>query len=278
MLLLLLYLDLFRRNLTDKRESVEIAIEGLSSLKILNLEISSDEINISLRNVNSVTSFGLDIPITIDEYITTQLFNTMPNIEELRLSGKQLSFFKLENLVNLKKLTLQGTIDDNFNFQLFKSLCNQLEELSVCFDNDVKEELFFKLFDGHHFSNLLILDIGCNIKRVNKKFLDYFPVLRELSMNECKLEMIDDDAFSNLKQLVRLDLSKNLLQTLNNPSFSGLINLEYLNLSNNKIKCIDDFVFSNLKKLQRLNLKRNRLSLLEPVSVIVFPFSVIVNF
>lgn len=272
----MLYVDLFRRNLTDKRESVEIDIEGLSSLKIFNLEISSDEINISLRNINSVTSFDLDIPITIDEYITTQLFNTMPNIEELSLCGK-LSFFKLENLVNLKKLTLQGTIDENFNFQLFKSSCNQLEELSVCFDND-DEEIFFKLFDGHHFSNLLILDIGCNIKRLNKKLLNYFPVLRELSMDECKLEMIEDDAFSNLKQLVRLDLSNNLLETLNNPSFSGLINLEYLNLSNNKIKCIDDFVFSNLKKLRRLNLTNNRLSLLEPVSVIVFPFSVTVHF
>lgn len=244
-----------RRNQTDLRESIEISIEGLSSLKDLVLGISSNEINISLRNLNSVTYFDLFIPGTIDENITTKLFDQLPNIEDLSLCGK-LSYFKLDSLVNIKKLTLEGTLNDNFNFELFENLRIQLQDLCFCVNKN-DDEIFFKLFDGYHFPNIVklrFLKMGCNMRRVNKKFLNKFPMLRELIIEGCKLEKIEDDTFSNLKHLARLDLSDNLLETLPVAIFSQLVNLEDLILRKNRIRWLERNVFSNLKKLRTLNL------------------------
>lgn len=73
----------------------------------------------------------------------------------------------LDNFVNLKTLSLYGNINGNFNIELFKNLCNQLENLEI---EKFDEETFLTLFDGHHFLNLKYLNlIGCCIKKVKKK-------------------------------------------------------------------------------------------------------------
>lgn len=88
--------------------------------------------------------------------------------------------------------------------------------------------------------------------------------------------MIDDDAFSNLKQLVRLDLKSNLL--LKSHYFSELINLEYLILSNNRLEFIEKDVFSNLKNLREIDLSNNHLSVLDKKLFIGAPnFTIFIN-
>lgn len=77
---------------------------------------------------------------TIDEKITAKLFNQLPNIKELTLSGK-LSYFSLDTLVKLNKLRLEGSIKENFNFDLFKNISKQLMILILNFDNDDDEIL-----------------------------------------------------------------------------------------------------------------------------------------
>ena len=52
--------------------------------------------------------------------ITTKLFHQLPKIQELTLSGK-LSYFSLHNLVDLKMLRLEGTLNEKFNFELFNN-------------------------------------------------------------------------------------------------------------------------------------------------------------
>lgn len=128
------------------------------------------------------------------------------SLECIALRGN-FSYLNLDNFINLKRLSLCGNINESFNFELFKKLCNQLESLSVEIEN-FDEENFFKLFDGHHFSNLKHLNLfGCCIKSVKRKFIDQFPMLQDLYMNTCKIELIENDVFSNLKQLEILDFS-----------------------------------------------------------------------
>ena len=89
------------------------------------------------------------------------------------------------------------------------------------------------------------------MRKVEKKFVDKFPMLRELCIINCNVEMIEENGFSNIKhQLVRLDLERNLIVTLKSFYFSELVNLEYLILSDNRIECIEKNVFSNLKNLR----------------------------
>jgi hypothetical protein len=118
---------------------------------------NTDDVDFSIKNLPSLTIFDLTITGTIDEKILTRLFDQVPHIEELFLEGN-LSYFNLDSLVNLKKLSLCGTIDESFNFELFENLCNQLEDIRIrLFKND--EKTIVNLFDNYYFPYLAYLSL-----------------------------------------------------------------------------------------------------------------------
>ena len=188
--------------------------------------------------------FHLSTP-KIDENTISTLLLQIPNIEELLLNGN-LHYFSLDDFVNLKCLCLSGTIKDDFNFELFKKLSYQLEDLIFldinqinldCFDY----EMFVKLLNGHNFSNLQTLYIdGGKIKRLEKKFIDRFPSLVNCRIINCCIETIEDKAFSKLKNLINLDLSDNLLERIYKSYFSDRLNKLNINLHNNPIKFVEN--------------------------------------
>lgn len=93
-----------------------------------------------------------------DNEFFTSLFEQVPHIENLYLNGNFTSYFNLDHLYNLKYLSLEGTIDENFNSELFRNLCQQLEILDISFDY-VDEEAFLSLFDGCIFPYLTSLSV-----------------------------------------------------------------------------------------------------------------------
>ena len=189
----------------------------------------------------------------MDENIITQLLDQLNGIEQLNLYGNY-SYFNLDKFVNLKKLILDGTIKEDFNFKLFKKLCFQLEELTIS-SSEINDEILFKLFKGHRFSKLLFFKIvKCNITILKKKFIDKFPMIRILYVCECNLEKIEKNAFSKLKKLFYLNLSYNCLKRLDQKVFSKLTDLSYLILDNNRLENIEKNMFSNLKYLEELKL------------------------
>ena len=64
------------------------------------------------------------------------------------------------------------------------------------------------------------------------------------------LRVIDKDSFSNLKQLVYLDLSFNDIETID--QFALNDNLKELDLESNKIKRIKEKMFCRIKRLNKL--------------------------
>ena len=183
---------------------------------------------------------GLTI-ITIDQEIIKRLLHQVPYIEELILGGN-FSNFNLDYLANLRSLYISGYIKENFNVDLFKNLCNQLETLQ--FDLfKVDKKILFKLFDGHYFPNLLSLALrNCNnLERLEKEFFNRFrfPILRRLFIMNCNLEVIEKDAFSNIKNLEIVDLSGNKIKFIEKNTFSYLKNLKVLDLSGNGLTNLD---------------------------------------
>jgi hypothetical protein len=96
---------------------------------------TAEAYSFSFRNSFSLKSFCLKVSGTIDEQILTEFLDKMPNIEQISLKGR-LSHFSLDNFYNLKNLSLNGTINDDFNFELFKNICYQLERLSFSLIKD----------------------------------------------------------------------------------------------------------------------------------------------
>ena len=213
-------------------------IEGLCSLRKLNLE--SNRRHISIKNLPLLTNLSLSFPCSdknfklIDEDFIFSILNQVPHIQELHLEGK-LSYFKLDNLVNLKVLSLSGRIDEEFNFELFKNLCKQLESIKISFYID--EKTLFKLFNRYKFPYLVDLTIeSLNIKRLKKEFINRLSKPKRLNINECEIEIIEHDSFLNMQQLTSLNLSNNRIWHIEKNAFSNLKNLQTLDLSYNNFK------------------------------------------
>lgn len=93
------------------------------------LEVNSDKVDISIRNICSLKHLSLFWkPGILDESVISDILDKFQSIEILHLHGK-FPYFNLDKLINLKLLYLNGDISENFNFELFKNLFNQLEIL-----------------------------------------------------------------------------------------------------------------------------------------------------
>jgi len=200
----------------NPKESLNFNIEGLSSLQGLSLITDSTEMQLSLRNLKSLRILDVIIIRTIDDNFITRVLDQVQHLEELDLHANY-SYFNLGSFVNLKLLSLVGSINEDFNYDLFKNICYQLEEVNIYLTADFDEK---KLFDGCTFSNLKTLAIRkSNIKRLNKEFFYRFPFLTQLFILECNVEEIEPDSFVNLKELTCLDFTLNRLKYIEKDTF-----------------------------------------------------------
>ena len=213
----------------------------------------------TIEKLVSLRALRLTLKCSISSDIVEKIFNDMPNIENLSLSA-DFSYFNLDKFANLKSLFLFGSLHNDFNFNLLKNLCHQLESIWIG-ANQFDDENIAILFKGR-FPKLTHLGItNSHMSKLEKKFLDKFPMLRYLTIQENeKIKNINRDVFSNLKHLTSLDLSFNSIESLDEMQFAQLKNLQTLNLSGNRLKTIRCNMFSSLKKLTLLFLASNKLA------------------
>lgn len=200
----------------ERIDSVHIKIEGLTSLKALRLNFYSLD-QVILSDLLALKELSLFLRTPVNSDVLFKFNDYLPNIEMLEL-GWKLSYFNLDSLSNLKSLKLCSIrIDDDFNFDLFNILCNQLEDIMISGPN-IDNEFFDKLFDGRNFPFLSSLSIcETRIVKLEKEMFDGFRMLRDLTICFNKeLRIIDHDAFSNLKQLDRLFVRKNAIESFDN--------------------------------------------------------------
>ena len=81
--------------------------------------------------------------------------------------------------------------------------------------------------------------------------------LEILSLSNNLIIDLYENAFTNLSNLKQLYLDENKIESLNKNVFSSLKSLEILSICNNLIKDLDENVFSNLTKLKKLYLYEN---------------------
>lgn len=254
----------FIKALSGRSELKEVNIEDLSSLNSLELKLSSSPKRITLRNLTALENFKFQQSnISINSDILVKLLEQLPSVKKLTLYGR-LSNFHLDNMIHMRELSLKGFLDNDFNYDLFKNICNQLTDISISYSN-IDDEKMNKLFDDHHFPNLSKLCIEeTKITKLDAKTtFSQFQILKELTLcDNLDLEIIDYEFFSNLKQLTRftwmdrwMNRSINKLKPIgfDKSHFSKLTNLEYLRL-NGKIERIEENMFSNLKNLTHLDL------------------------
>ena len=247
------------RNQQTENHTPEIKIEGFSSLKFLMFSFQSLE-QFILRNLFALKTVCIHLETPINSEVLLKLIEYLPYIEKLQLWCK-LSYFNLDNLSNLKRLDINGTIMEDFNFHLFDNLCNQLEFISICCPN-FDDKCLEKLFYGRNFPYLSTFFLGYSYENIKleKKLFDGLRTLQKLMIFGNTNLIIDNNVFSNLIELEELRLSDSCIEFIDKSLFSNLINLKKLNLCRNRIESIEENSFSNLDRLEYLILSSNRLS------------------
>lgn len=242
-----------------------IIIDSLSSLDYLNFHFYSVK-EISLKYLYALKQVDLYLHSNVN--IQTNLFEHLPNIQTffycnhfMRIEFKKLpkKHINVNNICFIKDL--------NFDY-FINHFSNQIEKLRIMYLNS---ENLTKLLSEYHYPNLLQLEIrNCDITRIEKKLFDGSqPMIQRLNIRyNSNLEIIEHDAFSNMKRLVTLDLSNNRIESLDRRIFSALNNLQVLCLHKNRIKRIDGNLFSHLKKLTAINLSDNKLEILDAKSFV----------
>ena len=217
----------------------QVNLNGLTSLESLKLSLPSLE-GSSFGKPNLLKDLTLKVESELNKESSIKLFEMFPNIEELYLEGR-FSSLSFDSFVNLKKLSICGSILNNFNFDLLKIICSQLEYLRIELDNINNKDLSL-LLNGHYFPNVKTLGIySSKITRLEEKLFVGFPNLQSLFVNmNHALKTIDNDAFSNLKNLKLLGISFNSKLTKLDPElFRSLVHLKKLYVGYNYLDGFD---------------------------------------
>ena len=67
--------------------------------------------------------------------------------------------------------------------------------------------------------------------------------------------LINDNAFSNFKELTVLDLSEHLLESIYKRDFSELVNLKYFVMNKNRLSFMEEGIFSHMENLGYIDLR-----------------------
>jgi len=115
-------------------------------------------------------------------------------------------------------------------------------------------------------NNLRYMDVSENrIQRIRNDYLDGMHSLMFLNLTANAIEIIDQEAFSDLTNLEELILKHNLLGIHKSmPTFNSLHTLQYLDISFNKISAIEKNLISECVNLDILDLSHNNLDIFEP--------------
>lgn len=111
-------------------------------------------------------------------------------------------------------------------------------------------------------TELQVLDLSANnINEIHKQEFSTAKLenLHKLFIRNCSLREIHRDGLKNLKILIEIDLSNNLMKILHPGVFTGLIKLRSVILNNNLLERLDDRLFDNLEFLHKIELKENRI-------------------
>ena len=107
---------------------------------------------------------------------------------------------------------------------------------------------------------------GNNIRFLNSESLKSSSLndLQEVSLRDCKIQKVSEEAFSNMLLLTHINLANNNLTKLPNNIFSGNDELKTLILSGNQISMLIAYQFPPLMSLKKIDLSNNAMRFIDP--------------
>ena len=237
-------------------ETIELRRVGLQSMSRINFKNLTNLIRIDLSH-NNLTQIDynslafllklsyLDLSFNQIDYIDERIFSMRFG----KLQTKQLNYLNLES----NRLLTVGYLFLNFlNLQKIVLSENKIEFLPA----------FHSQFRSDPKTKEIYVNKN-NLKSIGM-FSTWVNAMTILNLDSNQIEIIENNAFQNLKKLENISIANNCLRNLTANNFFYLYSLKYFSLSFNQIEFIEMNTFINLNKLVKLDLDFNRLIVLEP--------------
>ncbi|XP_013133559.1 PREDICTED: leucine-rich repeat-containing protein 15-like [Papilio polytes] len=230
-----------------------LAILDLAENKIESLPLGVFDRLPSLSRLNLSYNLLTELPLGI--------FNHNRDLSVLDLEGNSLHNLKPGLIDPLWRL-YQLDLSHNFfkGNEIVPALFDKKRDISILTlsGNDMTEANFLSIMNN---LNYLYMD-GCKLKVVPKLATDLnMKNLRHLSLASNEITSVDDaKTFSKLKDVMKLNLSRNQIVFIHKDVFKNLRYLEEIDLRYNKLTTLPIDMFQNIPKLYELRLSYNLLT------------------
>lgn len=268
----------------------ELVYLNLAHNFITEIELSTFANVINLEELNLSHNYITDIPSNLFE-TNTQLdtldlsynplkkfqMSVVSDMEKLVLKGCRLSEFNKNSAKNLDLLAYLDLGDNQIKYLQYGldslSALTELEYIDL--SNNSISNMEYGVFQHNTKLQKIILDnndigvlpsfvaanstfattiFSCNNCQLESlSGFSHMPALETVLLAHNRLEIIDQ-VFSNLGNLIKLDLSNNAIETINKRAFAGNSALQHLILSGNPLTSIDANLFESNRVLTRLEL------------------------
>lgn len=231
----------------------ELSSRSIPESIVLNCEIIEINEEQSCKlNYLKVTSPN----ISIDSVVSNQLSNEWSTIKRLEIIDEEANYLPInlnEFFSHLTELSVRSSKLMAINGEAFN---NMTFLTSLVLPSNILK--FITKLDFIFLRNLLLLDLSFNeIETIETGSFDTLIELVELKLNNNLLTNINQEYFSNLVKLEVLSLQNNKLELIE--AFGNLTNLERINLSGNRITSFDAGTFDKLTRLTLLDISKNSL-------------------
>lgn len=205
--------------------------------------------------------------------VTEQRFAGL--IQHLNIINQNISHFSLSDnifgqlgLKDLESIKIVNSSLDDISVKAFQGLAQ-------LFDVNLSDNLIFLIHPDTfaNNTNLRRLKLSGNplqltqLLKTPHEYLLRSSSLTDLDLSNCQLAQILPKTFSQLKNLVFINLSSNYLKAIPKDVFEGLDSLEDLDLSNNQISKIDKNAFKLNKNLSVLKVKKNPIETISGINL-----------
>ncbi|CAI5438326.1 unnamed protein product [Caenorhabditis angaria] len=271
------YLDVSGNFITKIENDAFAPLTSLETLVIGEHNFINDSVVTEIGKLKALKTLDLSRADGVFEP-PMKLFEDIPQIETLKLSGCSIAALEpgqFAVLKKLKELDLRVNLIENITAYSFDGLEN-LKRLSIAgnFISKLEPDVFFGL------SSLEELDIGWNeikdidpevfkplIEKLTTLSLRNNPLtvlpstgltnIEKLSLSECRFTDINSINLSNYSKLNELDISKCNITKIEEDSFSAQKStLKKLQLQKNKLKSLPNLV-KNLPSIELLDVSSN---------------------
>lgn len=245
----------FQKSIKGISENSLSGLKKLQKLELFDNDVSTIPGNL-LRNLPVERVYFINSGIKI---LGSELFTQATNVKAIYIRKNAIKNIprNVFSDSNIEELYLEHNRIETIEDGAFTNM-DSLTRLSLA-GNKLKDFKLLNLFGTNSFELDRLWLSKNQLKKVSKYMFSDFTKMKYLFLEMNQIEIIEDGAFKNLKNLIGLDLSNNNIWDMSPNIFPPVSDIEVFLIHNNRMTFVKDEVFDMMPKLKFLSIYGNPL-------------------